>query len=148
MNRSFTRLLFLFFAFALPPLVMSRDYSEMYSPQELQQANGIYAKNIYGMLFNDIAHHLLDDELKTLRRVKLKQPVNRTVDPFEFSANAHSGVMLIPAFSVKFLDDLAIAIAWYEHKDCNKETVFDYVTALDFSSHELPPFFTCAAGAR
>lgn len=138
MNKPFSQLLLLLIAFSLPLLATARDYSRMYSPQELERANGTYAKNINGMLFNDIARHLLDDELKTLRRIKLEQPVHRTVDPFEFSANSRSGVMLVPTFSVKFLDDLAIAIAWYERKDCNKETVFDYVAAMDFSPYELP----------
>jgi hypothetical protein len=90
------------------------------------------------MLFEDIAGYLTADESATLRSIRLRQPSDRTADPFEFSANPTNRVMLIPTFSIKFFDDLAISLAWYERYDCNKEAVFDYVAALDFSERELP----------
>ncbi|MCP4748097.1 MAG: ImmA/IrrE family metallo-endopeptidase [Desulfobacteraceae bacterium] len=124
--------------FLLPSSVAARNYSQMYSTSELQRANKVYSSNIRGMLFQDIARYLNNDELVTLRRVRLWQPWDRTTDPFEFSANVVNNVILIPTFSVKFLDDLSIAIAWFERFGCNKESVFDYVAALDFSDIDLP----------
>ena len=116
----------------------ARDYSAMYSPAELQRANSVYSDNIRGSLYEDIGGYLSADESRTLHRVQLWQPWNSVSDPFEFSANPDSGVIKIPTFSVKFFDDLAIATAWFERFDCNKEAVFDYVAALDFNDRELP----------
>jgi hypothetical protein len=90
------------------------------------------------VLYEDIARYLLSSELESLQRVQLLQPWDRIEDPFEFSANPATGAMLIPTFSVKFLDDLAIATAWFERFECNKESVFDYVAAMDYSSLKLP----------
>jgi len=90
------------------------------------------------ILFEDIARYLLAPELATLRRVRLLQPWNRTEDPFEFSANPVTGEILVPTFSIKFFDDLAIATAWFERYGCNKESVFDYVAAMDYSNLDLP----------
>jgi hypothetical protein len=124
------RLLLLMLICVLPSAVAARDYSRTYTMSELQRANGVYSPNIQGMLFEDIARYLRDDELATLHRVQLSQPWDRTRDPFEFSANAATGV--------KFFDDLAVAVAWFERFGCNKESVFDYVAALDFSALDLP----------
>lgn len=131
------RLLLALVVGAVPFAAAARDYSSMYSPDTLQRANSAYAPNIEGMLFEDIAPYLLDDELESLRRVQLWQPWDRTEDPLEFSANAATGVLLVPTFSVKFFDDLAIATAWFERFGCNKEAGFDYVAALDFSKLDL-----------
>jgi hypothetical protein len=122
----------------LPFSVTARDFSHMYQASELRRANGVYSRNIQAVLFEDIAGYLRDDELTTLRRVSLLQPWDRTVDPFEFSADPETGVILVPTFSVKFFDDIAIATSWFERFKCNKESVFDYAAALDFSSIDLP----------
>ena len=116
---------------------LARDYSTMYPSAELQRVNGIYAPNLHAILFQDIAAYLSDDELKTLSGVTLLQPWDRTADPFEFAADARSSVILVPTLSVKFLDELAVATAWFERHKCNKEAVFDYSAALDFSHLEL-----------
>jgi len=118
--------------------VSARDYSQMYPSETLQRVSKVYGKNIRDALYGEIKLQLLPDELRSLDRVDLQQPWDHTRDPFEFSANASNGVMLIPAFSVKFLDDLAIASAWFERKGCNKEAIFDYAAALDYSDHYLP----------
>ena len=115
----------------------ARDYSGMYSSADLQRARNSYSNNIRGMLMEDIAGYLTNSESATLHKVHLTQPWNRLVDPFEFSANPATGTILLPTFSVKFFDDLAIATAWFERFNCNKEAVFDYVAALDFNEREL-----------
>lgn len=132
------QLLLLVLLGALPLVVTARDFSRMYPASELQRANGVYSPNIHGILFEDIASYLQGDELVTLQRVKLSQPWARTVDPFDFSANSTTGEILFPTFPVKFFDDIAIATAWFERFKCNKESVFDYVAALDFSELDLP----------
>ena len=132
------RLLLLVFFIVLPLTVSARDFSRMFPASELQRANGVYSPNIQGMLFEDIARYLSGDELATLQRVQLLQPWRRTEDPFEFSANSATGEMLVPTFSLKFFDELAIATAWFERFGCNKESVFDYVAAMDYSNLDLP----------
>lgn len=139
------RMLLILALCAIPMAGQARDYSTMYPAAERQQANGVYGPNVRGMLFEDVARYLLDNELATLRRVQLWQPWDRTVDPFEFSANPATGVMLVPTLSVKFFDDLSIATAWFERFGCNKEAVFDYVASLDFSERDLPGPLTALA---
>lgn len=116
-----------------PSASLARDFSKLYPAAELERVGAIYAPNIEGMLFQDIARYLRDDELETLRRVRIWQPRDRTVDPFEFFASSDDGVIVVPTLSVKFFDDLAVAIAWFEDKGCRKEAIFDYVAALDYS---------------
>ena len=116
----------------------ARDYGQMYTPSELQRANAVYSPNIKGLLFEDIAAHLLDRERISLRRVTLWQPWERSLTPLEFAANPITGVMLVPTFSVKFFDDLAVATAWFERWGCKTETIVDYMAALNFSTLDLP----------
>jgi Peptidase U49 len=130
-------LLLLLVALTLP--ATARDYNTMYSAQQLQRANAVYSPNILAVLHEDIAPYLLPAEKQTLEAVTLLQPWDRTVDPFEFAARADTREILIPTFSVKFFDELAIATAWFERFDCRKETIGDYVAALDFSTLQLPP---------
>ena len=122
----------------IPITLGARDYSTMYTSNELKRANNTYSKNIRAVLAEDIAGYLTTEESATLRRVQLKQPWNHFNDPFEFSANPATGTILVPTFSVKFFDDLSIATAWFERFNCNKEAVFDYVAALDFNQRDLP----------
>jgi hypothetical protein len=117
--------------------VSARDYSGMYTANDLQRASNTYSNNVRGMLMEDIAGYLTNSESATLHKVNLVQPRNRLVDPFEFSANPATRVILVPTFSIKFFDDLSIATAWFERFNCNKEAVFDYVAALDFNEREL-----------
>lgn len=131
------RCLLLVLVAVLPLTAGARNYDAMYPSSELQRANSTYAANIRGMLSEDIAGYLSTEESATLQRVQLSQPWDRVIDPFEFSANPATGLILVPTFSVKFFDDLAIATAWFERFGCNKEAVFDYVAALDFSEREL-----------
>lgn len=139
------RFLLILLLCALPLAAEARDFSRIYPASELKRANGVYSPNVQGMLFEDVARYLLDDEIATLRRVRLWQPWDRTVDPFEFSANAVTGVILVPTFSVKFLDDLAVATAWFERFGCKKESVFDYVASLDHGTLDLPDPLTALA---
>jgi len=116
----------------------TRDYTRMYPQETLQRVSEVYGANISGALYGEIKQQLLPAELRSLARVDLQQPWDHVRDPFEFSANASTGVMRFPAFSVKFLDDLAIASAWFERKGCNKEAILDYAAALDYSDQYLP----------
>ncbi len=118
--------------------VQARDYRTLYADSDLKRYNLVYSPNIRAVLFEDMAAYLLADELATLQRVQLLQPWDRRVDPFEFSANAGNGLLLIPTMSVRFMDEMAIATAWLERFQCNKEAVFDYVAAMDYSDIDLP----------
>lgn len=138
MSRTIQQLLIALIVSTLTTMAVARDYSGMYSQAKLKRVSEVYGNNLRLVLYEDIKPHMLVDELKTLGRITLLQPWDRTLDPFEFSANAESGIILIPAFSLKFLDDLAIAAAWYERYNCDKQAIFDYVSALDFSDKKLP----------
>jgi len=121
----------------LPLLANARDYSELYAPDVLRSASNTYSSNINAVLYQDVGGYLLPGELRVLNETELQQPWERTKDPFEFSAYPDRGVILVPTLSIKFLDDLAIALAWYERFGCNKESVFDYVASLDFGEGRI-----------
>lgn len=125
------------FLIAMPSLADARDYGRLYTTETLRRANAVYSPNITGLLFEDIAANLLDDERESLRRVHLQQPSDRTLSPLEFSANPTTGALLVPTFSVKFLDDLAIATAWFESRGCRSEAIIDYMAALSFGEMDL-----------
>lgn len=111
---------------------------DIYDQATLEQAHESYAGNIRAVLYDNIARRLTGAEIDTLRRVDLLQPL-RADDPFAFASDPATGRMWIPTSSVKFLDDLAIAIAWFESKGCDKTAVFDYVAAMDYGNRALPP---------
>lgn len=125
--------------FLMPLVANARDYSELYSPSILRSANNSYSSNIHAVLYQDVRGYLLPGEIRVLNETELRQPWDRTLDPFEFSAYPDRGVILVPTLSIKFLDDLAIALAWYERFGCNKESVFDYVASLDFGEGKIQP---------
>jgi len=129
-------------AMLMPLSLHARDYSQIYSANTLRSANNTYSTNIHAVLYEDIRGYLLPREIRVLDRTELKQPWNRTQDPFEFSAYPDRGVILIPTLSIKFFDDLAIALSWYERFGCNKESVFDYVASLDFGEGSVQPPLT------
>lgn len=116
------------------------DFSQLYSQQDLTRVQQVYGKNIRAVLFEDIRNYLTLDERKTLSGIDVNIPLyTDNAGLFDFSMNLNTGKMTISALSVKFLDDIAIAFAWYEHKKLDKQKIIDYVFKLYTHPEQMQP---------
>jgi len=112
-------------------ICVAKDFSKLYTTEQLIRVQNVYGKNIYGVLFSDIPPYLTVAERITLSTVHLKIPLyteDRSL--FHFSMNNDTGVMTIPALSIKFFDDLAIAFAWYDRFKLDSENIRMYFQRL------------------
>ncbi len=111
---------------------------------EAQQSN---QKLMQKMLDIGIKPYLSAEEKTKLAKVKLEirldsdlpETPEREVDsPFAAYAFARTNTIIIPALTLKFLEDLNLAHAWlYVHK-CSLETPFEYVSMLKY--HRIEEF--------
>jgi len=116
------------------------DFSQLYSRQDLTRIQQVYGKNIRAVLFEDIRNYLTLEERKTLSSIKVDIPLyTDNAGLFDFSMDLNTGKMTISALSVKFLDDLAIAFAWYEYKKLDKQKIIDYVFRLYTNPEQMQP---------
>lgn len=115
----------------LPAIADSKDFRGLYSLKTLQHVQTVYGDNIKGVLFEDIYPYLLPNERQSLSGVKLDVPLyGNNASIFDFYMGLQSGVMTIPALSIKFFDDMALAFAWYEYKKMDKAKIIEYVARL------------------
>jgi len=115
----------------LPRISTAKDFRNLYPLKQLQHVQAAYGTNIRGILFGDIRHYLLPGERKTLSTVTLNIPLYGSKGGlFDYHMNLQTGKMTIPALSVKFFDDLAIAFAWYERKGIDRTEIVKYVSRL------------------
>jgi hypothetical protein len=116
--------------------VDARDYSHWYSEKELKYIQSVYGQNLKKLLFIDVFPHLTIAERKTLSSVKIKFPLKgRSAGLFEYAMHLKTGEMYISALSVKFFDDIAIALAWYEVEKRDKNKVASYLQRLSVLEH-------------
>ncbi len=124
----------------LPSISASKDFSELYPLEKLQHVQSAYGQNIRGVLYEDIYLYLLPNERKSLSTVKLNIPLyGSNSGLFDFYMDLHTGEMTIPALSIKFFDDMALAFAWYESKNMEKTTIIEYVARLYSKQDYLQP---------
>ncbi len=115
----------------LPAISSAKDFRDLYPLKKLQHVQKVYGNNIRGVLYEDIHHYLLPNERRSLSKVKLSVPLySSDAGIFDFQMNLQTGEMTIPALSVKFFDDMALAFAWYEHKQMDKAKIIEYVARL------------------
>jgi len=120
----------LFSCLLLPTLAVAKDFRELYSLSKLNYVQSIYGKNIRAVLYEDIYPYLLPIQRKSLLNVKLNIPLfGHSAGLFEFYISK-TGEMTIPALSVKFFDDMALAFTWYESKKIDRTKIIEYVARL------------------
>ena len=116
----------------------AKDFRNLYPKTTLEHVQSKYGDNIKGVLFQDIASYLFPEQRQTLNNVRLNIPLYSTnVGLFDFYMDSNSGIMTIPALSIKFFDDLAIAIAWYEKNNWDKSKIYQYVIQLHSQQNYL-----------
>jgi hypothetical protein len=142
-NQCIVILLALLTCLSLPTLSLAKDFRDLYPLKTLQHVQTVYGENIRGVLFEDIYPYLLPNERRSLSTVKLEVPLyGSNASIFDFYMGLQSGVMTIPALSIKFFDDMSLAFAWYEYKKKDKVKIIEYVARLyaqkDYLQAPLP----------
>jgi len=132
----------------IPRHCQGKDISSMYTKEELKDSMESYTRNINYIYEKVIKPVLSKREHVVLDRIQLEYPlVESDDDPFHYFVRntREKQAIVIPVFSVKFLDDLATASAWLEIKDFTTETVLEYVSMLkyreakEFPGNRYPP---------
>ena len=126
-------------ALFLPQFLAAKDLSGLYDQGKLKYWQGRYSENLLWNYRNVILPVLIPQDRNALRGLKIRFPLVGEIggDPLEYYSGFDRGkpVVVIPVLSVKFFDDLAIAIAWMDTNGYSMGTVTDWVTMLKY----LPP---------
>src|SRR5205823_3447504 len=115
----------------------AQDIGPLYTQSELARAGSIYTPNLRGMWEEDLLSRLTITERQRAGVVTLHLPlVGANRGPFDFYSFAAERKVYLPISSVKFLDDVSIAIAYYESRGCGMGPISDYVGILRERSSE------------
>lgn len=118
--------------------IHAQDVGRLYTQADLAKAGARYAPNLKGLWEEDFLSRLTPAERQQGGAVALTLPlIGAQRTPIDFYANALERRVSLPISSVKFLDDISIAIAYYERKGCGMGTVSDYVGVLRERPDEL-----------
>ncbi len=123
-------LIILVVLFSLHSHCQAKDFSHLYPTQQLQYIQSVYGKNIKAMLYQDIHAYLLPAERSSLSQIHFNMPLQSRYGVFDYRMNLNTGDMIIPALSVKFFDDISVALAWYESKHLDRSKIFTYIAKL------------------
>ena len=130
-HRGIIRQLALLVGFSLWGVVAAQDVTRLYPPDVLQQAGKLYARNIQGMWEEDFVARLEPEERRRAGPITLLLPlVGSNAHPLEYYTDSASKRVFLPIASVKFLDDLSIALAYYQLRACDLSAVSDYAALL------------------
>jgi len=109
------------------------DVLQLYGIPELQEVGSKYVPNLGGMWEEDFLAKLTPNERAPANAVTLDLPlVGAARYPLEFYSNPTTQRVTLPIASIKFIDDLAVAFAYYDKKGCDVGAVSDYAAALRF----------------
>jgi hypothetical protein len=132
---------------SFPIVVPAKDVSGLYDRATLQQLAPRYERTTKKMLDQLIFPALRTQERQRLEGIRVVHPLEAEGslkgEPLMFYAEYPR--VVLPIFSLKFLDDLCTATAWLQVNGYSIETVADYVamlrfkTAQDFPGGRYPP---------
>jgi hypothetical protein len=126
----------------IPMQCFGKDVSSMYIIKELESSKAGYERNIRFNYEKVIKPVLRKQELAVLDKVELEFPFkDRGGDPFRFYAKVgrERRSIVMPIFSVKFVDDLATTTAWLGVKGFAKDTLHEYISLLKYrKAKEFP----------
>lgn len=109
----------------------AQDVGRFYSQSDLASTSTRIAPNLRGLWNEDFLTRLTPAERLRAGTVTLHLPlVGALRTPLNFYANPPARQVFVPIASVKFLDDVSIAMAYYERKGCGIGTVSDYMGVL------------------
>jgi len=119
---------------SLPIAIQSADMSSMYPTATLQEWASRYAASSNRILNNYVFQYLTAEEKRGLQDVRIDFPLmaegSEHGNPLAFYAPNRQMRVVFPIFSLKFLDDLAIAYAWLQINGYVLDTVSEYTAML------------------
>lgn len=116
----------------------AQDVGRLYSQSDLASTSARMAPNLRGIWEEDFLTRLTPAERLRGGMVMLNLPlVGAQRTPLDFYASPPERQVYLPIASVKFLDDVYIAIAHYEHRGCGMGAASDYVGMLRERPTEL-----------
>jgi hypothetical protein len=119
------------FAAAATTPAHAQDLTLLYSQAELVRAAQRYSPNLRALWGEDFLSRLTPSERRLAGAVTLRLPlVGAHGTPLDIYADPSSRQVYLPISSVKFLDDIFIAMAYYDSRGCGLGSVSDYVAAL------------------
>lgn len=110
----------------------------LYSDRDLDVVRGGMARNIALMVSDDIPDALPPGQRQTARRIDVVFP-DAGPNPLAFWAQPATGRIFVPLASVRFIDDLAITMAWFERHGCNGGYIQAYLYGLLRAGRPLGP---------
>jgi len=118
----------------------ARDFSKLYPKAELVRIQNVYGNNIRIVLFNNIRQYLNTSERQTLSTISLDILLyGENSGLFDYTMDTTTGKMTLTALSIKFFDDLAIAFAWYESHNLDKQKIIEYIANLYANPENIKP---------
>lgn len=116
----------------------AQDVGRLYSQSELASAGSRYAPNLRGLWDEDFLTRLAPGERQRAGKVTLLLPLmGARRSPLDFYSSPPERQVFLPIASVKFLDDMSIAIAYHESRGCGMGAVSDYVGLLRTQSSTM-----------
>jgi hypothetical protein len=122
------------FTLLAPSAPVAASLATMFPARALEQERPRYQRRL-AELYGIILPALTSQERQSIAGVSLAFPlVGPTGTPFEFYTQAEVGraSVVLPVFSLLFLEDLATAFAWLQVHEYSLETVEEYVTMLRY----------------
>lgn len=112
----------------------AKDYSSLYDDATLEYWADRYRRGITGNLEEVLLPRLDSLERQRLVGLQLEIPLRaESASPLDFYAY-RDGRVVLPAMSLKFLDDMLVAFAWLWKNGYSVETAFEYVGLLKYGS--------------
>lgn len=123
----------------------AQDVSRLYSNSDLEKSASLYGGNLRGMWDEDFLAMLTVEERRKAGQVSLFLPlIGANRHPIDFYSDVARRKVFLPIASVKFIDDLGIAFAYYERTGCGQGLVSDYAAVLRLRPEQAngPPLET------
>lgn len=116
----------------------AQDVARLYSKAELLEIGARYEPNIRLLWNQNLLANLTSSERAKVSQVALKLPLfGVTRNPVEYYSNPDARQVVLPIASVKFLDDMSMAFAFFDKNGCDMGAVSDYAAALRFRGEGL-----------
>jgi Peptidase U49 len=113
----------------------SKDFSGMYDMSTLEYWGTRYRQSTYKIRDQLILPYLTAREREGLSGVRFDFPQKGMHgELFDFYTPGDHSSVVMPVFSLKFLDDLCTAYAWLQINGYSLETVSDYTAMLEYAS--------------
>lgn len=141
MRQTISMVLFcLLFFWVFDDSSFARDYTNIYSVNTLKRASETYSKNLQGVWQLDLKTRLLPGDMQAAADVRMLLPeIGQHRHPLDYYADVDARRVTIPIISVKFFDDICIAMAWFERNGCDKMLVSDYTGMLYYQDNIFFP---------